>query len=101
MIEAMSLPRFIPFTSDLKGATDMSASYPIVYVRGYAGTQSDVEETVDDPTYGFNTGSTHIRQMINGKADIFMFVSPFARLFRDPRSHHAIHDPNRPLQTTV
>ena len=57
--------------------------YPIVYVRGYAGTQSDVEETVDDPTYGFNTGSTHIRQMINGKADMFMFVSPFARLFRD------------------
>jgi hypothetical protein len=56
---------------------------PIVYVRGYAGTQSDVEETVDDPTYGFNTGSTHIRQMMDGKADMFMFVSPFARLFRD------------------
>jgi hypothetical protein len=56
---------------------------PIVYVRGYAGSQSDVEETVDDPTYGFNTGSTHIRQMMDGKADMFMFVSPFARLFRD------------------
>lgn len=58
-------------------------TYPIIYVRGYAGTQSDVEDTVDDPTYGFNTGSTHIRQMMNGKADMFMFVSPFARLFRD------------------
>jgi PGAP1-like protein len=61
----------------------MSNTYPIIYVRGYAGTQSDVEETVDDPTYGFNTGSTHIRQMMDGKADMFMFVSPFARLFRD------------------
>ncbi|QNI30844.1 lipase [Alloacidobacterium dinghuense] len=61
----------------------MNSHFPIVYVRGYAGTQSDVEETVDDPTYGFNTGSTHIRQMMNGKADMFMFVSPFARLFRD------------------
>ena len=57
--------------------------YPIVYVRGYAGTQSDVEETVDDPTYGFNVGSTHIRFGEDGKADMFMFVSPFARLFRD------------------
>src|SRR5437868_1724206 len=61
----------------------MAAASPIVYVRGYAGTESDVEETVDDPTYGFNTGSTHIRLSQDGKADMFMFVSPFARLFRD------------------
>jgi hypothetical protein len=61
----------------------MALARPIVYVRGYAGTQSDVDETVDDPTYGFNTGSTHIRQSQDGKADMFMFVSPFARLFRD------------------
>jgi hypothetical protein len=61
----------------------MPSYYPIVYVRGYAGTQSDVEETVDDPTYGFNSGSTHIRFGEDGKADMFMFVSPFARLFRD------------------
>jgi hypothetical protein len=57
--------------------------YPIIYVRGYAGTQSDVEETVDDPLYGFNAGSTHIRLDQDGRADFFMFVSPFARLFKD------------------
>ena len=34
----------------------MPSEYPIIYVRGYAGTQSDVEETVDDPTYGFKMG---------------------------------------------
>ena len=58
----------------------MALARPIIYVRGYAGTQSAVEDTVDDPTYGFNAGSTHIRLMENGKADMFMFVSPFARL---------------------
>jgi hypothetical protein len=61
----------------------MAIARPIIYVRGYAGTQSDVDETVDDPTYGFNTGSTHIRLSQDGKADLFMFVSPFARLFKD------------------
>jgi pimeloyl-ACP methyl ester carboxylesterase len=61
----------------------MPAHLPIIYVRGYAGMQSDVEETVDDPTYGFNAGSTHIRLGEEGKAIQFMFVSPFARLFRD------------------
>jgi PGAP1-like protein len=59
------------------------ANHPIIYVRGYAGTQGDVEETVDDPLYGFNAGSTHIRLDQDGRADFFMFVSPFARLFKD------------------
>jgi len=61
----------------------MSDAAPIVYIRGYAGTQGEVEQTVDDPTYGFNAGSTHIRLGQDGKADFYMFVSPFARLLRD------------------
>ena len=60
-----------------------NSAYPIIYVRGYAGTQSDVEETTDDPMYGFNAGSTHIRLDQEGHADFFMFVSPFARLLKD------------------
>ena len=35
---------------------------PIIYVRGYAGSDKDVEEAVNDPFYGFNSGSTHIRR---------------------------------------
>lgn len=35
--------------------------FPIVYVRGHEGGQSEVEETVDDPFYGYNKGSTHVR----------------------------------------
>lgn len=61
----------------------MASAYPIIYVRGYAGPQGDVEEAVDDPLYGFNAGSTHIRLDQDGHADFFMFVSPFARLFKD------------------
>lgn len=56
---------------------------PIVYVRGYAGTQSDVEETVDDPFYGFNAGSTHVRVDEEGRADFYVFESPFVRLLTD------------------
>ena len=40
--------------------TDRS-KFPVIYVRGYAGSQNEVEDTVDDPFYGFNKGSTHIR----------------------------------------
>src|SRR5947199_4334624 len=54
--------------------------YPIIYVRGYAGNQSDVEETVDDPFYGFNLGSTHIRIDAEGDAGFYAFESPFVRL---------------------
>ncbi len=32
--------------------------YPIVYVRGYAATMSEIEDTVATPYMGFNLGST-------------------------------------------
>ena len=56
---------------------------PIVYVRGYAGTQGEVEQTVDDPFYGFNVGSTHVRVDDKGRADFYVFESPFVRLLTD------------------
>ena len=59
------------------------ALYPIIFVRGYAGTQSDVEETVDDPFYGFNLGSTHIRADTEGDAQFYAFESPFIRLLTE------------------
>ena len=57
--------------------------FPIIYVRGYAGTQGDVEESVDDPFYGFNVGSTHVRVDEQGRADFYVFESPFVRLLTD------------------
>jgi pimeloyl-ACP methyl ester carboxylesterase len=56
---------------------------PIIYVRGYAMTQSEVEATVDDPFYGFNLGSTHFRVNRDGGASVFAFESPLLRLITD------------------
>ncbi|MCB2230167.1 hypothetical protein KQH82_05590 [bacterium] len=57
--------------------------YPIIYVRGYAGSQGEVEETVADPYMGFNIGSTKIRQLWSGEIDRFYFESPLIRLMKD------------------
>ncbi|MEH2288619.1 esterase/lipase family protein [Nostoc sp.] len=56
---------------------------PIIFVRGYAGTPKDVEQTVDDPFYGFNSGSTHIRVDENENPRKFFFESPLLRLMTD------------------
>ncbi|MCW5315723.1 alpha/beta hydrolase [Nostoc sp. KVJ3] len=56
---------------------------PIIFVRGYAGTQKDVEQTVDDPFYGFNNGSTHIRVDEKENPQKFFFESPLLRLMTD------------------
>lgn len=57
--------------------------YPIVYVRGYAMTQTEVEETVADPYMGLNLGSTKLRQRWTGSIDRFIFESPLLRLMKD------------------
>ncbi len=54
--------------------------YPIIYVRGYAGTESAIEETVATPYMGFNRGSTRIRQRWNGAVARHIFESPLIRL---------------------
>ncbi|WP_294261735.1 hypothetical protein [Propionivibrio sp.] len=40
--------------------------HPIIYVRGFAGTQGEIEETVADPYMGFNVGSTKARMAWTG-----------------------------------
>lgn len=57
--------------------------YPIVYVRGYAGSQSEVEDTVATPYMGFNLGSTKIRQLWDQKVVKYVFESPLIRLMKD------------------
>jgi hypothetical protein len=61
----------------------MGKALPIIYVRGYAGSQGEVEQTTDDPFCGFNLGSTHVRLDVNGDADFFAFESPLVRLMSD------------------
>ncbi|NHZ47844.1 esterase/lipase family protein [Nitratidesulfovibrio liaohensis] len=59
--------------------------YPIIYVRGYAMTKSEVNETTADPFCGFNIGSTVYRAATDRskKARKFIFESPVVRLMTD------------------
>jgi hypothetical protein len=57
--------------------------HPIVYVRGFAATQGEIEETVADPYMGFNLGSTKARTAWDGTLHRFYFESPLVRLMGD------------------
>lgn len=59
--------------------------YPIIYVRGYAMTRGEIDETTADPFCGFNLGSTVYRATPEKKrpANKFVFESPVVRLMSD------------------
>ncbi|UOA10617.1 triacylglycerol lipase [Methylobacter sp. S3L5C] len=59
--------------------------HPIIYVRGYAMTESERDETAADPFCGFNLGSTVYRAPYDSqkKAKKFIFESPVVRLMSD------------------
>ena len=56
---------------------------PIVYIRGYAGATAGIDRQVDDPFYGFNSGSTHIRVGGDGTPAFYQFEGPLVRLLGD------------------
>lgn len=57
--------------------------YPIIYVRGFAGTMAEVENTTATPFMGFNLGSTKLRQAWTGELQKYIFESPLVRLMKD------------------
>ncbi|MBS0293388.1 MAG: hypothetical protein JSS01_12840 [Proteobacteria bacterium] len=59
--------------------------YPIIYVRGYAMTTREQDETTADPFCGFNLGSTVYRATPDKDkpAKKFVFESPVLRLMAD------------------
>lgn len=57
--------------------------HPIIYVRGFAATQAEIEDTVADPYMGFNIGSTKARTVWTGEVKRFYFESPLVRLMAD------------------
>ncbi len=57
--------------------------FPIIYVRGYAGNDSEIEDTVAEPYMGFNVGSTKFRQCWDGSVRRHYFESPLLRLVKD------------------
>ena len=65
--------------------------YPIIYLRGYAGSRGEIEETVSTPYMGFNLGSTRIRQRHTGEMRPHIFESPVIRLMKDHKYVDAYH----------
>lgn len=59
-----------------------TAIHPIIYVRGYAMTQTEIEQTVADPYMGFNIGSAKLRQLWDGRVRKYFFESPLVRLLK-------------------
>ena len=59
--------------------------HPIIYVRGYAMTQKEIDETTSDPFCGFNLGSTVYRAVPDKTKPPrkFIFESPVVRLASD------------------
>jgi hypothetical protein len=57
--------------------------YPIIYVRGYAGTNNEIEDTVADPYMGFNLGSTRVRTLHTGEIQRYYFESPVVRMMKE------------------
>jgi hypothetical protein len=57
--------------------------YPIVYVRGYAMTQREIDATVATPYTGFNLGATKARQDWRGLVRRHVFESCLVRLMKD------------------
>ena len=64
---------------------DPTALVPIIYVRGYAMTPSEIDETTADPFCGFNLGSTVYRAVPdrNLQPRKLIFESPVVRLATD------------------
>jgi pimeloyl-ACP methyl ester carboxylesterase len=61
----------------------MDTKPPIVYVRGFAGGTSGINKQVDDPFYGFNDGSTHVRVDGDGDPRFYQFEGLLIRLLDD------------------
>ncbi|MEO9221385.1 MAG: hypothetical protein ABI251_06340, partial [Mycobacteriaceae bacterium] len=71
--------------------------FPIVYVRGFAGTTSGIDVQVDDPFYGFNKGGTHVRVGGSGDPMFYQFEGPLLRLITENGYVLPVHGNQRQL----
>ena len=79
--------------------------YPIVYIRGYAMRESEIEGVFNKPYYGFNLGATQVRQGKDERPFMSIFESPFVRLAKDHQYKDAfgryVDDRNNPKPGSV
>ena len=64
---------------------------PIIYVRGFAGSTSGIDSATDDPFYGFNSGTTHVRVNGDGKPQFYQFAGALVRLMEDEDYRVVMH----------
>jgi hypothetical protein len=64
---------------------EVNGAWPIIYVRGYAMSRGEIDDTTADPFCGFNIGSTVIRATPdpNTPPRRLIFESPLVRLQSD------------------
>lgn len=72
--------------------TQTHPHHPIIYVRGFAATQDEIDETVADPYMGFNLGASKSRKAWTGQMQKFFFGSPLIRLMREYDYHDVFDD---------
>jgi hypothetical protein len=60
---------------------------PIIYVRGFAMSQGEIDDTTADPFNGFNVGSVLVRTGWTGDAARHIFESPVLRLTQPPYNY--------------
>jgi pimeloyl-ACP methyl ester carboxylesterase len=64
---------------------------PIIYVRGFAGGTSSIDQADDDPFDGFNSGATHVRVGGDGQPQFYQFEGPLVRLMEDEDYRVVVH----------
>jgi hypothetical protein len=71
-----------------------SRFHPIIYVRGYAMTPTEIDATTADPFCGFNLGSTIFRAVPDKKQQPrkYVFQSPVVRLASDFKYDNVYRD---------
>lgn len=76
--------------------------YPIVYIRGYAMTQGEVEATFNSPFYGLELGSTQYKLGSDSRPNMHIFESPLVRLIEEEgyvnSFNRYVSPTNEPLQ---
>ena len=60
---------------------------PIIYVRGFAMSSGEIDDTTADPFNGFNVGSVLTRTGWTGDAMRHVFESPVLRLTQPPYNY--------------
>ncbi|MEE4283519.1 MAG: hypothetical protein V2I41_16375, partial [Pseudomonadales bacterium] len=72
--------------------------YPIIFVRGFAMRDADIEQAVNEPFSGFENGSTLLRQGVGDDLVPFYFESPVIRLVTECGYRDVYHNGREPQQ---